>query len=145
MTSAIRDVANLPFPHPRQLPTGDEIRHSKSIIEDLDRNIEDLEQDIRRLQTRLHEVQRKRANYASYISPLRRLPTEILGEIVSFCIHNSVDITVVASICGRLREVALGMSRIWSNISLRCIKPKRGQLTIYRFYERYGSSESVSQ
>jgi hypothetical protein len=108
------DLANLPFPHPRELPTGDDIRHSKTIIEQLDKKIEDIEQTIGRLQVQLQEVQQKRTNYASYISPLRRLPTEILSEIVTICLDDGRDILTVAGICGRLREVALGMTAVRS-------------------------------
>jgi hypothetical protein len=113
------DLANLPFPHPRELPTGNDIRHSKKIIEQLDRKIEDLEQTIGRLQVQLQEVQRKRTNYASYISPLRRLPTEILSEIITIYVEDGEDILDVAGICSRLREVVLGMTAIWSDIKLR--------------------------
>jgi hypothetical protein len=135
------DLANLPLPHPRQLPSGDDIRRSKSIIEQLDRNIEDLEQDIRQLQTRLQEVQHKRTNYASYISPLRRLPAEILSDIILKCLQNDMDITVMASISSRLREVALGMAGIWSNISLR---GANHSIPAPRLIKRYGSSMNVS-
>jgi hypothetical protein len=134
------DLMNLPFPHPRQLPNGDDIRRSKSIIEQLDRNIEDLEQDIQQLQTRLQEVQRKRTNYASYISPLRRLPAEILSEIIGICLHNDVEITVVAGICSRLREVVLGMAGIWSDISIRTNYP----IPSSPFDKRYGYSMFAS-
>jgi hypothetical protein len=134
------DIMNLPFPHPRPLPSGDDIRRSKSIIEQLDRNIEDLEQDIRQLQTRLQEVQQKRTNYASYISSLRRLPVEILTEIISMCLQNDVEITVVAGICSRLREVVLGMTGIWSDISIRANYP----IPSSRFDKCYGYSTIAS-
>jgi hypothetical protein len=133
--SAVMDLANLPFPHPRELPTGDDIRHSKTIIEQLDKKIEDIEQTIGRLQVQLQEVQQKRTNYASYISPLRRLPTEILSEIVTICLDDGRDILTVAGICGRLREVALGMTAIWSEITL-CSIGTRGKY--------YGSHWDVS-
>jgi hypothetical protein len=135
------DLANLPIPHPRQLPSGDAIRHSKSIIEQLDQNIEDLGRDIEQLQKRLQEVQQKRANYVSYISPLRRLPTEILSEIIGICIQNNVDITIMAGICSRLREVVLGMAGIWSNISLHDVGHPHFDS---RFTKPYGSSIFVS-
>jgi hypothetical protein len=131
------DLMNLPFPHPRQLPSEDDIGRSKSIIEQLDRNIEDMEQDIRQLQTRIQEVQQKRTNYASYISPLRRLPAEILGEIIEICLQSGVHITVIAGICSRLREAVLGMAGIWSHISIRMNHPTSVS-------QRYGYSKSAS-
>jgi hypothetical protein len=113
------DLINLSLPHLRQLPNREDIQHSKSIIDQLDRTIEDLEQNIKQLQTQIQEAQQKRAKYVSYISPLRRLPTEILSEIINICVGDGVDVTIMASICSRLREVILGMAGIWNNISLR--------------------------
>jgi hypothetical protein len=104
------------------------------MIEQLDRKIEDLEQDMSQLRARIEELQQQRANYVSYISPLRRLPTEILSEIVIICVQNHVDLTVIAAICSRLREVVLGMSRLWSHIEIPKVEP----------YQCYGQSHSVS-
>jgi hypothetical protein len=140
--NSVTDLANLPFPHPRELPTGDDVRHSKAIIEQLDRSIEDLEQSIICLQRQLQEVRQKRANYVSYISPLRRLPTEILSEIIGMRIDDGEDTLTIAGICSRLREVALGMTAIWSNITLRPTRSKNKSALIGR---QYGFSKTVSQ
>jgi hypothetical protein len=137
--SEVIDVANLPVPDPKQLPTGDNVRHTKTIIEELDQSIEHLEQDIKRLHEQLQEVRRKRANYVSYISPLRRLPTEILCNIIGICIEGGVDILTLSEICSRLRQAALGMAGIWSNITLHCV-------TKYPIFgQKYGSFETVIQ
>jgi hypothetical protein len=145
-TNTMENLANLPFSHPRQLPSGDDIPQIKAIIEQLDRNIENLEQNIRQLQTRIEELQQTRANCVSYISPFRRLPTEILIGIVSICIEDGADILTIAGVCGRLREVVAGMTGIWSNITLRPIHsgyyPFRD---IHgRHAKQYGSSVKVS-
>jgi hypothetical protein len=135
------DLANLPFPHPRQLPTADNIQQSKLIIEHLDRNIEYLEHNIRQFQAQLREVRQKRANYVSYVSPLRRLPTGILRKIVYICLEDGEEITVMAGICSRLREVVIGMTRIWSHITLRtALSPEN---CIVPFYIQYGYSGNV--
>jgi hypothetical protein len=117
--SSMTDLMNLPFPHPRELPTGDDVRHSKVIIKQLDQNIEDLEQNIGRLQEQIREIQRKKANYISYISPLTRLPIGVLSEIISICLESGVDVTIMSAICGRLREAVLGMAGLWTHILLR--------------------------
>jgi hypothetical protein len=117
--SAMTDWENLPYPHPRQLPNEDDIRYGKTVIGQLDRSIEDIKQNIRRLQTQLQEVQQKRANHLSYLAPLRCLPTEILSEIVTIYLEDGEDILAVAGICSRLREVVLGMTAVWSHITLR--------------------------
>jgi hypothetical protein len=114
------DLANLPCPHPRtQFPTNEEVLLGNSVIKELDQDIELLQVELIRLQTRLESLQQKRANYASYFSPLRRLPTEIMSEIIDICITNGVDIMTIAGVCARLRDVTLGMTTIWSKISLR--------------------------
>ncbi|CAG8700103.1 4243_t:CDS:2, partial [Acaulospora colombiana] len=133
-------LASLPFPHPRQFPSEDDIRQTKLIIGQLDRKIEDLENDIKKLQTQLQQVQRKRTNYASYISPLRRLPTELLSMIIKIYLKEFGEITTIASVCSRLREVVLGMAGFWSNISLRDIEPKEGGHYMRRINGRYGCS-----
>jgi hypothetical protein len=129
--STITDWPNIPYPHPRQLPTEDDIRHSKSIIKKLDH-------DIRQLQTQLQEVQQKRANHLSYISPLRRLPTEILNEILRICLEDGGNVLEIAGICSRLREVVLGMTGIWSNITLYQAHPD------YPYDPQYWPSIDVS-
>jgi hypothetical protein len=135
--NAMADLTTLPFLDPRQLPSADDIRQARSTIKQLDQNMEDLEQNIGQLRRRVQELEQKRANYVSYISPLRRLPTEILREIVDICIETGMDVTVMAGICSRLREVVLGMAGIWSNISLR---GANYPLSGFRFSKRYGSS-----
>jgi hypothetical protein len=114
------ELANLPCPHPReQFPTKEELLLGKSVIKELDQDIDLLHVEINRLQTRLESLQGRRANYASYISPLRRLPTEILREIIGICIYQGIDILTIAGLNARLRDVALGMATLWSKISLR--------------------------
>jgi hypothetical protein len=134
--------ANLPYPHPWQLPTENDIQQTKSIIAELDQNIEDLKQNIRQIQAQIREVRKKRANYASYIAPLRRLPTEILCEIVSICLEDGQEITVMAGICSRLREVVIGMAGIWSNITL--CTTLTSENCMIPFDRQYGYSINVS-
>jgi hypothetical protein len=113
-------LANLPWPYPRgQLPTKEEVLLGKSVIKELDRDIDLLQFEISRLQNLLESLQGRRANYASYISPLRRLPTEILREIISICIDQGIDILTIAGLNARFRYAALGMATLWSKISLR--------------------------
>jgi hypothetical protein len=114
------DLANLPCPHLRtQFPTNEEVLLGDSVIKELDQDIELLQVELIGLQTRLESLQRKRANYASYFSPLRRLPTEILREIIIICIDQGINITTIAGLNARLRNAALGVATLWSKISLR--------------------------
>jgi hypothetical protein len=114
------DLVDLPCPHPRQqFPTKEEVLRLKPLIERLNKDTYLLQVEVNRLQTQLESLQRKRANYASYISPLRRLPTEILREIISTCIDQGIDILTIAGLNARFRDAALGMATLWSKISLR--------------------------
>jgi hypothetical protein len=129
--------------NPRSIPSTDEIRLSNSVIKILDKDIEDLEVQLEALQNRLQNLRQRRANYASYISSFRRLPTELLRDILNICLLNGQDILVFTQVCSRLREVAIGMTHIWSKISLRSME----RIQRYRrtsSWRCYGSSSEVS-
>jgi hypothetical protein len=106
------DLQNLSISLSRQLPTEDDVCHHKSMINEIDIEIEDLE-------ARIRSIREKREIYACYISPFRRLSTEVLREIADIAFINGIDIMTIAQICRRLRNVAFGMTTIWSEIRLR--------------------------
>jgi hypothetical protein len=54
----------------------------------------------------------------SYISPLRRLPREIINNLVHICLDEGVELTVMTQICGTIRDIVHGMPDIWSRIIL---------------------------
>jgi hypothetical protein len=108
----------LPYPHPRHCPTVEETQYSKSSIQILDNAISDLEDRLNPLLERLRFLRRKRQNHASYISPFRCLPVEILSQIVHYSLHNGVDMMTLTQVCGRFRSVVVGMSTVWNNIRL---------------------------
>ncbi|PVG01805.1 hypothetical protein CPB86DRAFT_58285 [Serendipita vermifera] len=121
---------SLPFPHPRHSPTQTEVLLHKSLLEGLEKDIESTQKQINRLQSRLQHLEHTKANYLSYISPLRRLPVDVLSEIVHFCIQSGIEITLLTQICGSLRDVVIGSSTLWKNIFLG---PKHSYLrTVYR-------------
>jgi hypothetical protein len=109
---------DLPYPHPRHCPTVEETQYSKSSIEILDSAISDLKERLNPLLERLQFLRRKRQNHASYISPFRCLPVEILSQIVHYSLHNGVDMMTLTQVCGRFRSVVVGMSTLWNNIRL---------------------------
>lgn len=109
---------DIPFPHPRHSPTKAEILSSKTSIGSLEPEIESIQQKIKELQARLQPLQRKRNNHASYISPLRRLPPEILSSIIQICLVNGASLLTLTQICGTIRDVVHGMTTIWSKIAL---------------------------
>jgi hypothetical protein len=128
-------MASVPFPHPRNCPRGAEVLLHKDIIKILEQDIINIENEITglkqdvadtrevtRLQTRLQDLRQRKTNHASYISPLRRLPPEILGEIVYMGLYNGVKLSTLTQICGTLREVVLGMSALWNRITLFTVR-----------------------
>jgi hypothetical protein len=104
---------DLPFPHPRRRPTQSEIVFHKDLIERLERDIESTQDE-----TRLQRLQKAKDNHASYIAPLRRLPTELLSEIVYMCLQDGVSRMTLTQTCGALRDVIIGMSALWTKIFL---------------------------
>jgi hypothetical protein len=109
---------DIAFPHPRHCPTKAEIISSKASIKSLEREIEILRKRIKELQNRIQPLQRRKDNHASYISPLRCLPSEILSYVIQLCLDNGVEIAVLTQICGTIRDLVNGLSPIWSRIGL---------------------------
>ncbi|PVF94869.1 hypothetical protein CPB86DRAFT_625990 [Serendipita vermifera] len=111
-------TAELPFPHPRKLPNNVEVRECKAAISVLDQNIEDIRMQMQKLEKQLEDLDQKRANYLSYISPFRWLPVEILGEIADICLYNGTNITTLTSIHSTLRNAIIGMQSLWRHVRL---------------------------
>jgi hypothetical protein len=107
----MEDLDNYSLTHPRHCPTEEEVLSGRISVKNLDYRIQ-------ALQKQLGLLQRQRENTASYISPFRCLPVEILEIITRICLDNGVPITTMTQICGRLRDVVTGMAVIWSKIRL---------------------------
>jgi hypothetical protein len=108
----------LPFPHPRSCPAQAEILSHKVVIKTLEQDIIFLQNEISKLQTRLRHIQQQKDNRASYISPFRRLPSEILSEIVYVCLYDGIKLTALTQTCGTVRDIVVGMPALWSEILL---------------------------
>jgi hypothetical protein len=68
------------------------------------------------------------------VSPLERLPTELLYDIVEIylCFDQERSITTITQICHRIRQVVLGMADVWRNITL--LPPYNLTAPAYRRY-----------
>jgi hypothetical protein len=108
----------LSYPHPRCCPIQEEIQSIKTEVNRLDECISDLQGRIKRLQAQLAPLQRKRDNYASYTSPLRNLPVDILAEILQICLNNGVKREILASTCGTIRDAFVGIPGFWNKIRI---------------------------
>jgi hypothetical protein len=117
MTSS-GNFAELPIPHPSSLPSAEDVRFNKFIINHLDQEIDALKGRIYVLNLQLRNLQEKRANHASYIAPLRRLPNETLRDIVEICWEDGMDMAILLQTSARIRQVVLGFSKAWSKIRI---------------------------
>jgi hypothetical protein len=96
----------------RLLPTADEVHYGEQVIGAID-------QEIIKLELQIQDLRRKKGVYASWMSPFRRLPTEILREILGMALKEGEKPTTITRICSRLRYIAFGISQFWNEIRLR--------------------------
>jgi hypothetical protein len=138
------NLASLPLPEPSQLSTVKETLSGKTTLDKLDQEIEALKSEVSKLQARIHDLQQQRTSYAYQYSPLRRVPAEILSEIIQLSLHDGEDIIKISGICCRLREVALGMTTVWSKVTLQTTKwSKQYRESRNPIKRQYGSSPEV--
>jgi hypothetical protein len=111
--SSIRLVLKMEIsnPHPRRLPTDDEVNHCLSVVKGLDA-------EISRLQKQLDALKARRLNHLSFISPIRRLPPELISEICLACVKAGVSPMTLNQVCGRFREIVNGTGELWIRIRL---------------------------
>jgi hypothetical protein len=121
---------NLPLPHPRHCPTEDEIQSSKRFIKDIEQEIGSVKGKGDKSQAQLQSLQRHRKNHESYISPLRRLPREILGLIVRTCLEELVEMPTLSQTCGTIRYIINGTATFWNKISLFPHYPYRYDISV---------------
>jgi hypothetical protein len=101
----------LSYPHPRCCPTRDEVIASKI-------KIEEINEEISRLTKRIQDLHLERENHVSYISPLRRLPLDVLMEIICTCIDTGIRRDILGRICGTLRDAFIEMPTLWNKIRI---------------------------
>jgi hypothetical protein len=106
----------IPNPHPRRLPTDDEVNHCLSVVKGLDA-------EISQLQKQLDALKERRLNHLSFISPIRCLPPELISEICLACVKVGVSPMTLNQVCGRFREIVNSMGELWSRIRLKEDEP----------------------
>ncbi|PVG01779.1 hypothetical protein CPB86DRAFT_57977 [Serendipita vermifera] len=120
--AASANFSELSIPHPSSLPSAEETHFSKSVISQLDHEIQVVQSKLMMLRIQLRTLQQKRANHASYIAPLRRVPTEVLREIVEICWEEGVNISILLKVSSRFRQTVIGLSVVWRKIRLAKIR-----------------------
>jgi hypothetical protein len=98
-------------PHPRRLPTAWEIDENRAKIRELDAKIADLKEQIEKLQG-------DRSICVSFLSPFRRLPAEILCEIVLHAVGERQSPVRLSGVCASMRDAVIGMKQLWNTIYL---------------------------
>ncbi|KAJ7706740.1 hypothetical protein B0H17DRAFT_1001174, partial [Mycena rosella] len=114
-------------------PEDIELSFIRTIAAETRARLVDLENQISRLEERLQRLGNERILLSSYhvqnqaiVSPLRRMPPEVLGEIFSWTLPSIQDVLerlrfdmshspwVLAQVCSRWRAVALLTPSLWS-------------------------------
>ncbi|KAK0445137.1 hypothetical protein EV421DRAFT_1890378 [Armillaria borealis] len=145
----------LPFPNP---PTMSSLSDARSSLETSIRSQEALATEIsdaeanlakviQEAQCRIDALRREKTQLdeqilatQAYISPMRRLPIELLRDVFYGCFEDHPCCAwVLASVCVDWRRLALAMPRIWAKIRL-VTTPTSSPETIRLWLERSGSS-----
>ncbi|KAF8211101.1 hypothetical protein K438DRAFT_1514809, partial [Mycena galopus ATCC 62051] len=114
----------------------------QSVISEADARLACLDDEISKLEEKLEQLKADRASLFSFrtrnkaiLSPLRRMPAEILGEIFLWTLPSvSTEIFrarfemgaspwVLAQISSRWRAVSLSTPSLWSQIVVNCNVP----------------------
>lgn len=140
------------LPSPRQLAEAkDVLSSSEQALENITRKIDDAEQTlaeivastrctIDNLNKERVAVQQEIALALAYISPIRRLPHELLREV--FLINFEYDRRCawsLSAVCNVWRRIALSMPKLWSKIRLETTQSDSAD-TIRLWLERSGMS-----
>ncbi|KAE9390779.1 hypothetical protein BT96DRAFT_796016, partial [Gymnopus androsaceus JB14] len=105
------------------------------LLKDGEKDLGDFSAEISRLQSRILFLERKRGRlearlkeYASLISPIRRLPDDILSVLFEqYCIDSEQQFPTLgpfklSAVCSHWRSIVLSNPSIWSRITFRFYK-----------------------
>lgn len=119
-------------------PSEEETRQILEFISKDEHELADIDAEIGHMQDALHRLLLQRARFAerieaykSTLSPIRRLPPEILAEIFILCYAShtfrlppsmnsnpsATPLTLIHT-CSRWRAIALGLPRLWTDVTL---------------------------
>ncbi|KAK7041716.1 hypothetical protein VNI00_009005 [Paramarasmius palmivorus] len=126
-------------------------RAFRNVVTDSDRNLIthfllDAENESRRYQLEINQLKasilslenkqeglkQKMDHYRALLSPIHRVPTEILARIFSYCVLDNDGVTCeiwqlpLSQVCGRWRDVAQNTPQLWTSVSID-----------FRFWEGY--------
>ncbi|KAJ8095758.1 hypothetical protein PM082_022865 [Marasmius tenuissimus] len=112
-------------------PSKEEIIEIRSLIHDPEEEIRRIDEEISRLQARRDELQQFVGRHQRLLSPFRRLPGELWGEVFVRCLPDkhlpvrklSEAPLIFTVICRSWRNIALKTPRLWSSLHLALPSP----------------------
>ncbi|KAL0572532.1 hypothetical protein V5O48_009426 [Marasmius crinis-equi] len=107
-------------------PSRREREEIRAIVQDPEQEIRRIDEEISRLQARRDELSRFVTSHRMLLSPFRRLPGELWGEIFVRCLPNgslpvrslSEAPLLLTCICRTWREVALNTPTLWNAVHI---------------------------
>jgi len=106
-------------PHPRRLPTGQEIRDNQYRIWEINTQVDELTTKIDGLVQLRLTLQQEADNRKSFITSFRRLPAEILCAIAWQSWHHAeVSPTILNQVNATMREAVNGFKALWTEIRI---------------------------
>ncbi|KAJ7483485.1 hypothetical protein FB451DRAFT_107141 [Mycena latifolia] len=126
-----------------------ELTFIRTVVSTSDAQLAHLEKEISRLQDRLQQLRneqgllsRYRAQNTAILSPLRRMPPEVLAEIFSWTLpsiedasrkfHESHSPWVLTHVSSRWRAIALSTPSLWSRICINYIEDELNPLSMIK-------------
>ncbi|KAK7472440.1 hypothetical protein VKT23_000555 [Stygiomarasmius scandens] len=119
------------------MPTDSEVSQIIPVIHEMQKDVDRLSKLISELQSHKDDVQRNLDHCRAVVSPVRRVPVEILTEIFSLCTYEDnylrVDLDkihapalVLSQTCSTWRRVATSLPKLWSRLSLNLACDREG-------------------
>lgn len=105
-------------------PSALELERARALLTDSRSHAALLRLQISELESELSTATKQIELYNQILSPIRRLPAEILTEIFLWLAptpgrHASNEHLVLCAICRSWREIALGISQLWNTLSIK--------------------------
>lgn len=128
------NIADSPFAHlfgTNDVPSDEEATRISQLISKPIEELRGLDEEIARLMSRLDELRLERDKVEAYVdphrvllTPVRRLPPDILGEIFVHCLPTDRNPTrslaeaplLLGMICRSWRDISLSTPRVWTGI-----------------------------
>ncbi|KAF7342652.1 hypothetical protein MSAN_02022200 [Mycena sanguinolenta] len=128
-------------PRENDLPIVQHIVNETNVrLASLDKEISGLKDHLRKLEKKRQTLSDYKAQHMGILSPLRRMPPEILGEIFSWPQQSTFAVFrpkencpwILTHVCSRWRAVALSLPSLWSLITIDFSIEQRYSLELVR-------------